>query len=82
MADNEWAPLYAAKAYLDLVGRVALGWMWLRIASVAVDPTDAVSRDKRRLASFFSGYFEPDFHLHASRVLAILDRPSFFSHAA
>jgi hypothetical protein len=82
MADNEWAPLYAAKAYLDLVGRVALGWMWLRMASAAADPADAISRDKRQLASFFSGYFEADFQLHASRVLAILDRPSVFSHAA
>jgi acyl-CoA dehydrogenase len=82
MADNEWAPLYAAKSYLDLAGRVALGWMWLRIASAAVDSTDAVSRDKRQLASFFSGYFEADFQLHASRVLAILDRPSVFSDAA
>jgi alkylation response protein AidB-like acyl-CoA dehydrogenase len=82
MADNEWAPLYAAKAYLDLVGRVALGWMWLRIAAAATEPTDAISRDKRKLASFFSGYFEADFQLHGSRVLAILDRPSFLSYAA
>jgi len=82
MADNEWAPLYAAKAYLDLVGRVALGWMWLRMAAAAAELADEISRDKRKLASFFAGYFEADFQLHGSRVLAILDRPSVFSYAA
>jgi hypothetical protein len=82
MADNEWAPLYAAKAYLDLVGRVALGWMWLRMAAAAAELADEISRDKRKLASFFAGYFEADFQLHGSRVLAIFDRPSVFSYAA
>jgi hypothetical protein len=59
-----------------------LGWMWLRMAAAAAELADEIGRDKRKLASFFSGYFEADFQLHASRVLAILDRPSVFSYAA
>jgi alkylation response protein AidB-like acyl-CoA dehydrogenase len=66
--------LFGANAYLQLVGRVAMAWMWLRMASVAGNATDAKSLEKRTLASFYSSYYEPEFQLYAARVLQALEQ--------
>ncbi|MDP9084476.1 MAG: acyl-CoA dehydrogenase [Pseudomonadota bacterium] len=68
--------LFGAKNYLDLAGRVAMAWMWLRMAAAASLLTDPRSCEKRMLASFFAAYYLPEFHLHAARVLQALDRPT------
>jgi alkylation response protein AidB-like acyl-CoA dehydrogenase len=80
--EDESGVLFGAKAYLDLVGRVAMSWMWLRMAAGAGRAVDAMSLQKRALASFFAGYYEPEFHLHAARVLKALQQPVFSSRAA
>jgi 3-(methylthio)propanoyl-CoA dehydrogenase len=76
-AAGERGSLFAAKAYLDLVGRVAMAWMWLRMAAAAGSDAAPMCREKRVLASFFASYYEPEFHLHAARVLAALEQPKF-----
>ncbi len=80
-AAGESGALFGAKAYLDLAGRVAMAWMWLRMAA-AGQAGDAVGRHKRTLASFFAGYYEPEFHLYAARVLKALEQPVSSSRAA
>ncbi|MDP9012266.1 MAG: acyl-CoA dehydrogenase [Pseudomonadota bacterium] len=70
--DTGRGTLFGAKSYLDLAGRVAMAWMWLRMASAARPGADAMTREKRSLASFFASYYEPEFHLHAARVLNAL----------
>ncbi len=64
-SDREDAVLAGASAYLALVGRLSLAWMWLRMAN-------AGSEQKRRHAAFFAQYYEAEFQLHESRVLRAL----------
>jgi len=71
---TEPGTLFGAKSYLNLAGRIAMAWMWLRMASAAHAGADAMTRDKRSLASFFASYYEPEFHLHAARVLNALNQ--------
>ena len=71
---TEAGTLFGAKSYLDLAGRVAMAWMWLRMASAAKPGADAMTREKRALASFFASYYEPELQLHAARVLNALNR--------
>ena len=78
---GEPGTLFGAKAYLDLAGRVAMAWMWLRMAA-ACTAADAVNREKRSLASFFASYYEPEFALHAARVTTALAHSNFSSRAA
>jgi hypothetical protein len=79
---SESGTLFAAKAYLDLAGRVAMAWMWLRMAAAASSSDAPIFREKRMLARFFASYYEPEFHLHAARVQAALQEPSFSIRAA
>ena len=79
---GEGGSLFAAKAYLDLVGRVAMAWMWLRMAAAAGSAAAPSNREKRLLAGFFASYYEPEFHLHAARALAALEHPEFCRPAA
>jgi len=81
-SECELGVLFGAKAYLDLAGRVAMCWMWLRMAAAATDARDAISEQKRALASFFAEYYEPEFHLHAARVLKALQQRILSSRAA
>jgi Acetyl-CoA dehydrogenase C-terminal like len=74
--------LFGAKAYLDLAGRVAMSWMWLRMAAVAGRASDTKSLEKRALATFFSSYYEPEIRLHEARVLRALQQPMSSSRAA
>jgi hypothetical protein len=67
------AVLSGANAYLALAGRVALAWMWLRMAAVQLPAEDEVIREKRALANFYVRYFTPEFALHAARVQHALD---------
>jgi alkylation response protein AidB-like acyl-CoA dehydrogenase len=80
--EHEFGVLFGAKAYLDLAGRVAMSWMWLRLAAIAGRGSDARSLEKRALASFFAGYYEPEIRLHAARVLKALQQPMSSSRAA
>ncbi|WP_332670786.1 acyl-CoA dehydrogenase [Aromatoleum sp.] len=48
-----------ASAYLALVGLVAGGWMWLRMAAVATDDRPA-HEAKRGLARFYADYLLPE----------------------
>jgi hypothetical protein len=73
---DEAAVLFAAKAYLDLAGLVAVAWMWLRIAAAAAGKSDARSSGKHASARFFASYYEPEMHVHAARVLTALDNES------
>ena len=79
--DGEFGALFGAKDYLDLAGRVALAWMWLRMAAAGAVSNDAIGRDKRVLASFFAAYYEPEFQLHAARVLTALEQSVSSSRA-
>jgi alkylation response protein AidB-like acyl-CoA dehydrogenase len=82
---DEAAVLFAAKAYLDLAGLVAVAWMWLRIAAAAAGKSDARSSGKHASARFFASYYEPEMHVHAARVLTALDNESKYlltSHSA
>jgi alkylation response protein AidB-like acyl-CoA dehydrogenase len=80
--EHEFGVLFGAKAYLDLAGRVAMSWMWLRMAAVAGRASDARSMEKRALASFFASYYEPEIRLHTARVLKALQQPMSSSRAA
>jgi alkylation response protein AidB-like acyl-CoA dehydrogenase len=79
---GEFGALYGANAYLQLAGRVAMAWMWLRIAAAAGSATNAKSPEKRALASFFASYYDPEFNLHAARVLKALEQYASSSRAA
>jgi alkylation response protein AidB-like acyl-CoA dehydrogenase len=81
-AASESGSLFAAKAYLDLAGRVAMAWMWLRMAAAASSSDTPLCREKRVLARFFASYYEPEFHLHAARVHTALQEPNFSIRAA
>jgi hypothetical protein len=48
-----------AAAYLALMGRVASGWMWLRMAAVATEDLP-LHRRKRELARFYARYLIPE----------------------
>jgi alkylation response protein AidB-like acyl-CoA dehydrogenase len=65
--DGQRKAIAGASAYLDLAGRVCLGWMWLRMAA-ADSRAGHVVAEKRRLADFFADYYEPEFELYAKRV--------------
>jgi hypothetical protein len=59
-----------------------MAWMWLRMAAAASSSDAPIFREKRMLARFFASYYEPEFHLHAARVQAALQEPSFSIRAA
>jgi len=48
-----------AAAYLALMGRVASGWMWLRMAAAATEDLP-LHRRKRELARFYARYLMPE----------------------
>ncbi|MCA9914837.1 MAG: acyl-CoA dehydrogenase, partial [Anaerolineae bacterium] len=48
-----------ASAYLQLLGRVASGWMWLRMSAIAQNDTP-LHRRKRALAEFYACYLMPE----------------------
>jgi len=48
-----------AAAFLALAGRVASGWMWLRMAAVATGASPLHHR-KRELAAFYASYLMPE----------------------
>ncbi|MDR2154818.1 MAG: acyl-CoA dehydrogenase [Burkholderiaceae bacterium] len=48
-----------AAAYLSLIGRVASGWMWLRMATAASEDMP-LHRRKRELARFYARYLLPE----------------------
>lgn len=79
---GETGSLFAAKAYLDLAGRVAMAWMWLRMAAAATCSDTPMCHEKRARARFFALYYGPELHLHAARVQAALDEPDFSIRAA
>ncbi len=76
------AVLFGAKAYLDLAGRVAMSWMWLRMAEAAGHGADAISVEKRMLSSFFAGYYRPEFHLNAARAIQGLQQKALVNSCA
>lgn len=57
-----------ASAYLALVGLVAGGWMWLRMAAVA-DGDTPLHRAKGSLARFYAEYLMPEVPTLACRAL-------------
>ncbi len=58
-----------ASAYLQLVGLVACGWMWLRMAAAARGDTPA-DRMRRATANYHAEYLLPDALALERRVLA------------
>lgn len=48
-----------AAAFLAMAGRVASGWMWLRMAAAATGDS-ALHRRKRELAAFYATYLMPE----------------------
>ena len=48
-----------AAAYLALAGRVASGWMWLRMAAASTSDS-SLHRRKRALAGFYANYLMPE----------------------
>ncbi len=57
-----------ATAYLGLVGLVAGGWMWLRMAAAAATDTP-MHAEKRAVARFYAEYLLPESHVMAARAV-------------
>lgn len=58
-----------ATAYLNLLGRVASGWMWLRMAATACGDKP-LHRRKRALAQFYGAYLMPEVEALQKQALA------------
>lgn len=56
-----------ASAYLKMVGLVAAGWMWLRMAAAAEG--SPLQRRKRALAGFYAAYLMPEIAVLERRAL-------------
>jgi alkylation response protein AidB-like acyl-CoA dehydrogenase len=60
LAPHQWRDAETgASAYLALMGRLASGWMWLRMAAAATDGSPLHKR-KRALARFYARYLMPE----------------------
>ena len=58
-----------ATAYLQFVGLVACGWMWLRMAAAAGDASE-FARLKRATARFYAEQLMPSAAAYERQVLA------------
>lgn len=64
------AVLSASSDYITLAGRVALAWMWLRMAAADVPADDALIGRKRQLAAFYALHYGPEIAMLAARIEA------------
>lgn len=62
------AVLAASYDYITLAGRVALAWMWLRMAAAEVSADDALIARKRELAAFYALHYGPEIAMLAERI--------------
>jgi hypothetical protein len=64
--------LEAAYDYITFAGRIAMGWMWLRMAS-ANAAEDSILVSKRTLAKFYARRYSAEMTMYAQRIRTTLD---------
>lgn len=62
------AVLSVSYDYITLAGRVALAWMWLRMAAADVLADDPLIARKRELAIFYALHYGPEIAMLAARI--------------
>jgi alkylation response protein AidB-like acyl-CoA dehydrogenase len=67
------AVLYASTDYITFAGRLAIGWMWLRMASASLPDNDPVLGGKRALARFYIQRYGPEMTMLGHRICVMLE---------
>jgi alkylation response protein AidB-like acyl-CoA dehydrogenase len=69
-AEQAEAVLLVSYDYITLAGRLALAWMWLRMAAADVPADDVLIGHKRRIADFYALHYGPEMAMLVARIAA------------